>query len=408
MAISINNPVQATWIFAAIFLAAVLVSARMKKSTRFLPKSLTQELKGLAILTIIFSHFGYFLIADHRFLFPLSILAGVGVDLFLFLSGFGLTQSALKKDSNELKEAKGLAALDGQGGAIKKERDGLAIWKFYRRRLPKLFMPLWIILALYFILDFLILKITYSWQYIFKAAAGFFPRADVFEDLNSPLWYFTLILFYYLIFPWVLSKKRPWLSAIIIYLAAYFILRENPVWMSEVRHLYEIHIIAFPAGIFFGWLAYGAPGLGRFRFSRLFGLEKLSAWAGKPGVLKLEEKIGPAIYYLIIAVLVIFIGYFALNSGVGQSPDKEQLVSIIVVLAIVLLFSYIRVEFNLLSLFGLYSYEVYLLHWPLASRYDLFYRYLPAWLAAVFYLIVFLGLAWVLKKISTFLLKILV
>jgi len=375
MAISINNPAGATWIFIAIFLIAVLVSARPKKSAGIFPKSLTAELKGLAILAIIFSHFGYFLATDHDFLFPLSILAGVGVNLFLFLSGLGLTRSALKAESR------------------------LTIWRFYRQRLPKLFLPLWIILAAYLFLDFFVLKITYSWPYILKVALGFFPRADVFLDLNSPLWYFTLILFYYLIFPWIFSKKRPWLSVIIIYAATYFILNQNLVWLYDVKHLYELHLIAFPLGIFAGWLMSSASPASsadrQLESWRTSFLKKFSTI--KPG-----KKSGAA-YYVLLFTMLALIGYLAYYSGVGQSPDTEQAISIATMLAIIILFSYKRTEFKLFSLFGLYSYEIYLLHWPLASRYDLFYKNFPAWLATIFYLLAFLALAWALKKISNWL-----
>ena len=97
MQIIIFNPIFQTQIFIGWLLLALLLSARVKKSAGFFPVSLTSELKGVAILAVVFSHVGYFLAADHRFLFPLSVFAGAGVDIFLFLSGFGLAVSAIKK-----------------------------------------------------------------------------------------------------------------------------------------------------------------------------------------------------------------------------------------------------------------------------------------------------------------------
>ncbi len=58
---------------------------------------LQNELKGLGILTVVFAHFAYMKVTNAEFLFPLSIIAGVGVDLFLFMSGFGLTVGMLKR-----------------------------------------------------------------------------------------------------------------------------------------------------------------------------------------------------------------------------------------------------------------------------------------------------------------------
>src|SRR3990167_8339061 len=81
-----------------IALAACVFLFRGKNTGGVLGRESTLALKGFAILAVIFSHIGYFLVADHRFLFPLSTFGGVGVDLFLLLSGFGLTMSALSKD----------------------------------------------------------------------------------------------------------------------------------------------------------------------------------------------------------------------------------------------------------------------------------------------------------------------
>jgi len=49
-------------------------------------------------------------------------------------------------------------------------------------------------------------------------------------------------------------------------------------------------------------------------------------------------------------------------------------------------------------LIGTYSYEMYLLHWPLLSRYDFLYRTLPASLATFAYLALFIGLGWIMLQ----------
>ena len=160
MITSIGNPVEQTWIFTILLGVALILSIRRDKNRNFFPISTTEELKGFAILAVVFAHVGYFLVADHRFLYPLSIVSGVGVDLFLFLSGFGLTISSLKK--------------------------GASIAKFYLKRLPRLFIPFWIVLIIFLILDFLILKISYPWQSIISDFLGIFTRADIYKDVNSP------------------------------------------------------------------------------------------------------------------------------------------------------------------------------------------------------------------------------
>lgn len=362
MTISINNPVQATYIFIAIFLAVTIASVRRRRSTEIFPAETSQELKGLSILAVVFSHVGYFLVSDTRFLFPLTIIAGVGVNMFLFLSGYGLATSALKKE--------------------------MSAWQFYRRRLLKLFIPFWLVLAAFFSLDFFLLKISYGWAYISRSLAGFFPRADLYRDVDSPLWYFTFILFYYLVFPLVFSRKRPWISAIIIYAVAYLIIQRNPAELAEVMHLYKVHIMAFPLGVL-------AAGLS----ARPQIFQALSASTMFVG-LKNSKAMKMISYYVLASALSAIAVYTAYHSNVGRSPWLEEITSIITVLAITALFMMKKFEIRLWYLFGVYSYEVYLLHWPIMYRYDFLFKAVPAWLAIAGYLAVFIGLGWLVKKIS--------
>jgi peptidoglycan/LPS O-acetylase OafA/YrhL len=372
--VSINNPIQVTWIFISIFLLVILFSIKPLKINKdndtkgFFPISLTQELKGLAILAVVFSHIGYFLVYQHEFLFPLTILAGVGVNIFLFLSGLGLTISALKKD--------------------------LSVWNFYKQRLLKLFVPFWLILISFFAADHFFLNINYSWQFTLKAFFGIFTTANIYQDLNSPLWYFTLILFYYLIFPFVFSKKRAWLSAIVIFLIPYLILRQNPEVVQNVLSLYKTHLVAFPLGIFAAWL-----------LSEKFFLNVINVVKNNFAVNWLIKNFGQIVRYGFMVGLLFLINYLAFHAGIGEKYYVEEFISIITLIAIIILFALKKFEFRLLSLFGIYSYEIYLLHWPIMYRYDFLYKFMSGWFATVIYLILFLLFGLVLKKVSDLILK---
>ncbi len=359
MLISINNPIQATWIFSIIFFIALVVFIKPRKITEWFPGSLTTELKGFAMLMIVLSHIGYFLVTDNRFLWPLSIMAGVGVNLFLFLSGFGLTASQQQKD--------------------------LSVWQFYQKRLLKLFLPFWLALIVFFGLDFFISQHSYSLGYMIKSFLGIFTQADLYRDINSPLWYFTFILGYYLLFPIVFFKKYPWLSALILYLVGYLVIYYQPTSLDYVIHLYRVHIIAFPLGVLAAW------GITKLKSPEI--LEKLArGW----------RAVG---YYLVIAVLLAVFIYANYNSGIGGSADKEQWMSILAVLAISGVFILKKIEFKIFYWFGIYSYEIYLWHWPLMYHYDFFYRFLPAWLATIVYLIFFVGLGWAAAKLVDLILR---
>ncbi len=359
MLIVVNNPIQATWLFSLVFFLALFIFIKPRKITEWFPTSLTTELKGLSIVMIVLSHIGYFLVSDTRFLWPLSIMAGVGVNLFLFLSGFGLTASQLQKN--------------------------LSIKQFYQRRLLKLFAPFWLSLFIFVLLDFFLLKITYSWQYLGQAFIGIFTHADLYQDINSPLWYFTFILVYYLLFPIVFSKKRPWLSAIILYLVGYSIIYFKPGVLDNVLHLYKIHIFAFPLGILAAWAI--------TKLKNPAILEKLAhGW----------RAIG---YYLVMIGLFALFVYANYNSGIGESANKEQLMSILAVVTICAVFILKKIEFRLFYWFGLYSYEIYLWHWPIMYRFDIFYRFMPAWLATLFYLGFFILLGWGVSRLTDIITK---
>lgn len=345
MLIKIPDPIFQTALFSIIFCSLLLVSIRKNKSEVFFSKEVTNQLKGFAILAIIFSHIGYFLSSDPRFLYPFSIVSGVGVNLFLFLSGFGLTLSNLKSP--------------------------LSYHSFYKRRLLKLYIPLWAVITIFLLADFFLLHRSYPVLEIIRSFLGFYPSAgDLFHNLNSPLWYFSVILFYYLIFPLVFIKKFPLLSPILV-LSLSLLLLSLPLPVDpDVLKLYRLHSLAFPLGMLFGLV-----------------------------IQNLKFRLNQALKLLILTIAILVFLYTSVNSGVGQEPIIEQGISLITTLSAVVIFSISRFNFKLLSLFGIYSYEIYLLHWPVLSRYNLFLK-LPPFLMTTLNLglIAFLGYA--LQKIT--------
>lgn len=368
MIISISNAATQTNIFLGIFVLFLILSIRPRKDNSFFPVSVSQELKGLAILAIVFAHVAYALVSDNSFLYPLSIIAGVGVDLFLILSGYGLTVSALNKELS------------------KKE--------FYKKRLLNLYVPFWICLIIFFVLDYFFLKINYGSAYIIQSLLGFFNRADLYLDVNSPFWYFTWIIFYYLIFPWLFIKKYPWFSAILIYLTSFLLINLKLDFLAQVSHLHRLHLIAFPLGIFLAWL---------FNYSSI---------SKKVGIFweiikNRQNKIIKITVNLLTTVLLfgLFI-YLVKNSGVGQGPWIEELVSIFTSLTLLSLFLIKRFELRALYWSGVFSYGIYIFHWPLMYRYDFLFTYLPAWLSLIIYLFIFIILGYLLDKVSGLLINI--
>ncbi len=363
MTISIDNVAYATTMFTLLLTAVVVLSMRRSRTKDFFPVSTTQELKGVAMLGVIFSHIGYFLVTDHQFLFPLSVLAGVSVNLFLFLSGYGLTLSSLRKKET--------------------------VRQFYTNRVLRLMIPFWLVGAALVALDYFVHGITYPWHTLLPAAIGVFTTADLYHDIDSPLWYFTMILFYYVLFPLLFSRKRPWLTAVLLFAASGAVLLTRPPALAGVIGLYAVHIVAFPLGVLTGWLRTNA---------RVAQTALVRTW---DTLLHNARGVrGSVYYYGTAALLMWFIGYTALHSGVGSGALVEQTVSILTMGAVLLLFALKNVESRFLYLVGLYSYELYLLHWPIMYRYNFLYGYVPAWIATALYLGLFLALGWVIQQVS--------
>ncbi|MCL5784637.1 MAG: acyltransferase [Patescibacteria group bacterium] len=353
MQINVANPQLQTDIFAILLFLTLILSARKFTKSSFFPVSVTDELKGLAILAVIFSHIGYFLSTNTSFLFPLSISAGVGVNLFLFLSGFGLTISSLKNK--------------------------LPIINFYKKRLWRLYLPLWIVVTVLFILDKILLNINYSGNTIVQTYLGWFPHADLYRDADSPLWYFSAIVFYYLIFPFLFWRKWPYLSPLLVFLSGFLLLQFSLPVSGGVYGLYTLHTLAFPLGMLFA-VVYNH-------------YENSLNW-GKTGWNKRVVK-----YPLLLFLILLFI-YTSFNSGVGQGRVMEQGISIVTMLCAIFIFLIKDVRFLFLSFLGKYSYEIYLIHWPILYRYDILYKNLSAFLATYIYLGFFILLGVLLQKTS--------
>lgn len=351
MQINVPDSLSQTVIFTTLFLLVIFLTLKKKDQLGF-SHDLTNELKGLAILMVIFSHAGYFLSTNTQFLFPLSVAGGVGVNIFLFLSGFGLTVSALKKS--------------------------LSVFQFYLKRLSKIFLPMWIVLVVLITLDYLILGKTQPLTLTLENFLGFFPQANIFEQLDSPLWYFTPILFYYLIFPLLFFKKYPLVSVILLFLVSVLVVRIPLPVNPDVLKLYQLHNLAFPLGM---------------------GLALLLS---KKDIFSFIFKTNPLLRYFSLIPLLLLLAYFAIHSGVGETIFKEQFLSLITVMVLLLIVLIKPFQFRFLMLMGIYSYEIYLIQWPLVYRYDFLYKYLPAGIATFLYLFIFLLIAYLLNKLIKF------
>lgn len=366
MPITITNVPESNLIVIAALIAVFFLTLRKSQHTDIFPVSVTQELKGLGILTVVFAHFAYMLVTNADFLFPLSIIAGVGVDLFLFMSGYGLSVGMLKKP--------------------------MPVLEFYKRRLIKIFIPFWIALIIIFAADAIFLNINYPTPYIISSLLGWFPTAVGYGDVNSPFWYITWMIMFYALYPIVFSVKRPWLSALILAVIATLIGVYNPLNMGD-NWLHRLHTVAFPLGIVFAWLMMESKNKeNKFvKYIKTFRNESSSISR-----------------YIVIGLMLVVVVYMSLHTTanhwptltaiLGQGYFVDQITSLVIMFAFIVIFSLKKLDNKFLSIFGLYSFEVYLLHWPLMSRYDIFFDLFPAWMAVIAWMITFIFASWILNK----------
>lgn len=129
------------------------------------------DLMGFAIICILIEHFQFFGLFDYGDLSFFASLGSIGVDVFLFLSGFGLLCGYDKYTS---------------------------VWDYYKRRFLRI-IPTYALLMILFDI------ITLHPENII--------RPDVWEGHLSNNWFIPFILLMYLIFPFAVQIQRRWLYA---------------------------------------------------------------------------------------------------------------------------------------------------------------------------------------------------
>ena len=329
-----------TILFISLLSVAILFGLKSKTPFVF-DKSVTNDLKVFSFFVVVFSHIGYFLFTDHSLFYPFSNYGGVAVNIFFFLSAYGLSFSFAKWKGN----------LKG----------------YYNKRLHRIVPSIWLTIALIFILDLVWHGHVYGFGYMVQNFLLWYPHADLYTDIDSPLWYITPLVIYYLTFPFLYKEGKPWLSAGIILVFGYLL-----SLTAFVCPLFSLHYIAFPLGVLF---AHYLPVIKTF-----------------------FEKHSRVVKTIIPIVLFVFVVVTGIYSGVGTF--YEQYISNLTMIALVLFLFTIPFSSSTLTFLSAYSFEFYLLHWPLMNRFDIFFkiRSVP-WLWLTLWIIVLIGIAELFKKV---------
>jgi len=348
-------------------------------------KETSNELRGLAILGILFAHLTYGKFYGTEFLFPLGIWSGPAVNLFFFLSGYGLAASAIYHPKS--------------------------IKEFFKKRVIKIYLPLWIFLAVILLADNFILNRHYPWQEMLFSFIGYYPEANFFTSINSPLWFLTPLLFYYLVFPFIFRPKHPRLSVLAVFIISYAAFWPHWPVSPQILEFYQSHWLAFPLGALFAALIVSPQAICAKCLRNGTCLTYkwvLSAWTMtqdscfRPlaAAINRFRNMAAPWRWLLLVILAALAWQTAYHSGVGKGLWLEQSYALFTMFCLVLFFALKKTKFKFLELVGVYSFEIYLWHWPLIGRYDLLYQYLPPWLATVLYLPLLLLIAYIFNQLA--------
>jgi len=344
-----------------IVIALVIIFSFKKKDEQdfdddFLDIDTGLMLKGIAILILLFGHLAIKCI-DGTYFFE---YAGVwSVVIFLYISGIALTKTY------------GIIGLNS---------------KFLIKRIVRLAIPTWVSLFVFFILDFLLTRENYKLK---KVIFNFLLILDPSRP-NGPAWFITYILFLYILY-FLISKinTTPIFKIIFLYLGSYiftlFIWRIN--FLSSHFGIWTQYTFVFPSAVMIGF----------YRKQVLLGLSKI-----------VKHKF---LYYILISICTY--QYFSQKgvyriSTLINSWTYSQVVHTVEhasLLLLLVLASFLmdRAVFysRFLKWFGVYSFEIFLIHFPLMVSYDFFLFRKPLYLFFFAYLFVVVVLSLLLNRVSS-------
>ncbi|MCI5165720.1 MAG: acyltransferase [Candidatus Electrothrix sp. GM3_4] len=340
---------SSTTSFLMIFFILLIVIGITSKRTEnhFFDIPTTTSLRGVAVLFLIFSHLSIKCLQDKMFF---NLGGYWAVIVFLFISGYGLYQSY---------------------GLSNTEND------FWKKRVSKLYIPLWITLALFIILDHLLIKLHHPLLEIALNFLGFHFNG-VLVRVNAVAWFVEYVMVLYFIF-WIVSKlsfseEVKILILLFLCFSVYAMVRYTPV--RNYHSIWLQYTIVFPTGIIFG------------KYKNV--LQAL-----------LSSKIKSRLLLLILSLISVAVFYkwnqLVSISGSNILRPLSLIISIVLVSSLI---ETLNFQSTFLLFIGTYSYEIYLLHAPFMVKYDFFLYRKPFVIYFFFYFVVLLILSYMLSKIS--------
>ena len=343
--------------FAAVFFTALvfllsIVSVR-KRDIRFLDFGTSLEFRGVAILLLICGHFFEMCLQhDDR----LAIAGGfLAVCIFLFLSGFGLVQRY------------GYEKIDG---------------KFWPKRLLRLFIPLWLCLIIFILLDKILLKLPHPlWEIALNFCGVMFNGA--FVRVDSPAWFIDYILLQYIVFFFIFRSSLGLLTktGLLFFISTGIALFVYTTSLFNYFSIWLQYTLVFPLGVLVGVVA---------RNSNF-----LDTSSGSMGML-----FASIISVPVSILALVMVGQLGSRLGLHPKLFLQQTAVLTTVISGGYLLCTLGIESRFLVFMGKYSFEIFLLHLPFMVKYDFILFRKPFVVTGLVYLGVIIFMAVIVQKVS--------
>lgn len=384
--IIINNPLRFNIeLFIIIGVLFFIPNKKVINNERFLNKTLTNEVKGLAILMIVIHHLCRHTISNAFDLVAFYDLGYVGVALFLFLSGYGLTSSLINKGNDN----------------------------FFLKKIFRIYIPFILMNLLWFSVDYYFFHTRSELQMVTDHIFGI-----IIADRNY--WYIPFLIFWYIVFYFVMKLKINNKSKSILMILVSIIIVVNPIFINPRGNAFS-----FPFGIIVG--LYKEQSM--YLYSNIIKTKKVKSvfiigllmsifyYIGSVSLkFHLEETV--RLFY----ILCICIFYFFYN----RTMIMEKLSLTILLMISTVMFSFSDIfTFISLSIFSLFSivfviiivdivkgnkvsvffnflgnisFELYLIHGALMYTYDFILYKMPIEISFIIYFVLVVFISKVLNK----------
>lgn len=315
-----------------------------RKSYEILSVDATEQIRGLAILTIILSHYitRIFVTLITPYYWVFKDAGAIGVGAFLLISGFGV-MSSFKKT-----------------GYFPK----LYIFK----RFLRILLPYWFFVPIWIFLDMYLLHLHHTLKQLISGVLGIVVIGGYTKDLNPSMWFVTFILFLSILFYLVFSLPlKRYMQIALLFLAS-----SSAILIS--RYLAAVHG-------YVGLIQWGDYSLffptGGLLAEKYDTVKKVFASIPKKELLPFYGLLLITVlifgqYYMVLLILLIMIPVWALAGKKLFSP--------------------------FLFFLGSISYELYLVHVPFLIKYDFLLFRPPYFLSFFIYFGIMVGIATLVHK----------